>query len=115
MELVKKEMGIQEVFEKEGIEVTEQEILAEMTSTAEQFEGMNETFDPQKLREQIIETLKVTFNVQLHSFTLYTAPLDQGNMALHGQGSMPNSNLELVRRNSFNSIAITVCQADQPA
>ncbi|KAK9821362.1 hypothetical protein WJX74_003638 [Apatococcus lobatus] len=58
VELVKKEMGIQEIYDRERIEVTEQEILAEMTATAEQFEGMNETFDPQKLREQIIETLK---------------------------------------------------------
>lgn len=57
-------MGIQDIFEREGIEVTEQDILAEMTSTAEQFEGMNETFDPQKLREQIIETLKVGLAIQ---------------------------------------------------
>ena len=58
-------MGIQEIFEREGIEVTEQDILAEMSSTAEQFEGLNNQFDPQKLREQIIETLKVDICIQL--------------------------------------------------
>ncbi len=52
-------MGIQEIYEREDIEVTEQEVLAEMTATAEQFEGMEETFDPEKLREQVIETIKV--------------------------------------------------------
>lgn len=59
-----------DIFEKEGIEVTDQEKKAEMDSVAEEFGRNGQTFDKERLEEQVQEVLKVSYS-PLHRLYCY--------------------------------------------
>ena len=48
-----------DIFEKEGLKVTDQEKKAEMDSVAEEFGRNGQAFDKERLEEQVEEVLKV--------------------------------------------------------
>lgn len=53
-------VGMNDIFEKEGLEVTDAELKAEVDSVAEEFGRNGQAFDKERLQEQAFEVLKVS-------------------------------------------------------
>ncbi len=52
-------MGMEAIFQEQGLELSEAEIKAEMSDAADEFMAAGEEFDDGRLREQVMEVLKV--------------------------------------------------------
>ncbi len=52
-------VGMNDIFEKEGLRVTNEEVKAEIDTVAEEFGRNRQTFDRERLEEQVQEVLKV--------------------------------------------------------
>lgn len=59
-----------DIFEKEGLKVTDQEKKAEMDSVAEEFGRNGQAFDKERLEEQVQEVLKVGYSL-IHKLCCY--------------------------------------------
>jgi len=59
-----------DIFEKEGLKVTDQEKKAEMDSVAEEFGRNGQAFDKERLEEQVQEVLKVGYS-PIHKLCCY--------------------------------------------
>lgn len=57
--LQKSTLGIQDIFQQEGLQVTDEEIENERSSAVMDFERNNQEFDKDRLNEQVVEVLKV--------------------------------------------------------
>ena len=52
-------VGMNDIFDKEGLKVTDEEMKAEIDSVAEEFGRNGQAFDRERLEEQVQEVLKV--------------------------------------------------------
>lgn len=52
-------VGMNDIFEREGLTVTDDELRAEIASVTEEFGRNGQAFDQERLEEQAMEVLKV--------------------------------------------------------
>ena len=52
-------VGMMDIFEQEGLTVTDDELAAEVDSVTEEFGRNGQAFDKERLEEQAMEVLKV--------------------------------------------------------
>ena len=57
--MLRRQMAFEHIFEAEGLAVSDAEIEEEYDSAAREFTEQEQEFDEEKLREQVIEALKV--------------------------------------------------------
>ena len=58
-------VGMNDIFEKEGLRVTDDELRAEVASVTEEFGQNGQAFDQERLEEQAMEVLKVGLSCSL--------------------------------------------------
>ena len=58
-------MGMEAIFQEQGLVLSEDEIKAEMSDAADEFMAAGEEFDDGRLREQVVEVLKVSLCMSL--------------------------------------------------
>ncbi len=62
--LQKATLGIADIFEQEGLQLSEQEVRKEMDDAARDFQDNDQEYDEGRLREQVEEVLKVRHNLR---------------------------------------------------
>ena len=66
-------VGMNDIFEKEGLKVTDDELRAEVDSVTEEFGQNGQAFDKERLQEQAMEVLKVGQSALQHCECLVDA------------------------------------------
>ena len=70
-------VGMNDIFEKEGLKVTDDELRAEVDSVTEEFGRNDQTFDKERLEEQAMEVLKVGQSALQHCECLVDASREE--------------------------------------
>ena len=70
-------VGMNDIFEREGLKVTDEELRAEVDSVTQEFGQNGQTFDKERLEEQAMEVLKVGQSALQHRECLVDASGEQ--------------------------------------